>query len=69
MGAPVSLELGSGGARPADITAWHPAVPGIVEVFHARFVDHAYPLHTHDTWTVLIVVPSEPRPVRSRRLG
>ena len=44
------------GAHPsADITAWHPAVPGIVEVFHARFVDHAYPLHTHDTWTVLIV--------------
>lgn len=30
-------------------------MPGIAEVFHARFVDHAYPLHTHDTWTVLIV--------------
>jgi AraC-like DNA-binding protein len=24
-------------------------------VFHARFVDHAYPVHTHDTWTLLIV--------------
>jgi AraC-like DNA-binding protein len=25
------------------------------EVFHARFADHAYPLHTHDAWTLLIV--------------
>jgi AraC-like DNA-binding protein len=24
-------------------------------VFHARFVDHAYPLHTHDVWTLFIV--------------
>jgi AraC-like DNA-binding protein len=24
-------------------------------VFHARFVDHAYPPHTHDSWTVFIV--------------
>jgi len=30
-------------------------VPGIAEVFHARFVDHAYPPHTHDAWTVFIV--------------
>jgi AraC-like DNA-binding protein len=30
-------------------------VPGIAEVFHARFVDHAYPVHTHETWTLLIV--------------
>jgi AraC-like DNA-binding protein len=30
-------------------------VPGITEVFHARFVGHAYPMHTHDTWTLLIV--------------
>jgi len=30
-------------------------VPGIHEVFHARFVDHAYPPHTHDTWTMFIV--------------
>lgn len=35
--------------------AWHPQVPGIDEVFHARFVDHAYPLHTHSTWTLLVV--------------
>jgi AraC-like DNA-binding protein len=30
-------------------------VPGIREVLHASFPDHAYPLHTHDTWTVFIV--------------
>jgi AraC-like DNA-binding protein len=42
------------GAGP-DITAWHPSVDGIQEVFHARFVAHAYPSHTHDTWTLLIV--------------
>lgn len=35
--------------------AWTPAVPGITEVFHAHFVDHVYPSHTHDTWTLLIV--------------
>ena len=37
------------------VRAWRPAVPGISEVFHARFVEHAYPPHTHDTWTVFIV--------------
>jgi AraC-like DNA-binding protein len=37
------------------VRAWKPAVPGIHEVFHARFVDHAYPPHTHDTWTLFIV--------------
>jgi AraC-like DNA-binding protein len=38
-----------------ECTAWRPAVPGVAEVFHARFADHAYPSHTHDTWTLLIV--------------
>jgi AraC-like DNA-binding protein len=42
------------GTRP-DITAWHPSVAGIEEVFHARFAQHAYPSHTHDAWTLLIV--------------
>jgi AraC-like DNA-binding protein len=37
------------------VAAWRPPVPGIAEVFHARIVDYAYPLHVHDTWTVLIV--------------
>ncbi len=35
--------------------AWRPAVPGIAEVFHARFTDHAYPMHTHDSWKLLLV--------------
>jgi AraC-like DNA-binding protein len=37
------------------VTAWRPRVPGIAEVFHAHFVDHAYPSHVHDAWTLLIV--------------
>ena len=28
---------------------------GIAEVFHAHYLDHAYPSHTHDVWTLLIV--------------
>lgn len=30
-------------------------MPGIVEVFHAAFTDHAYPVHAHATWTLLVV--------------
>ncbi|MGW2474134.1 AraC family transcriptional regulator [Streptomyces sp. NPDC001665] len=41
-------------ARP-EITAWSPPVEGIAEVFHAHFTDHAYPMHTHDAWTLLVV--------------
>jgi AraC-like DNA-binding protein len=37
------------------VRAWKPAIPGIDEVFHARFVDHAYPRHTHEAWTVFVV--------------
>jgi AraC-like DNA-binding protein len=37
------------------VRAWAPQVPGVVEVFHARFTDHAYPEHAHDTWTLLVV--------------
>lgn len=40
---------------PAEVRAWRPAVPGIMEVFHAHFTDHAYPMHVHDSWTLLIV--------------
>ena len=35
--------------------AWRPPVPGVAEVLHARFVEHAYPPHTHDTWALLVV--------------
>lgn len=37
------------------IRAWRPAVAGVAEVFHAHFTDHVYPMHTHDSWTLLIV--------------
>lgn len=37
------------------LRAWAPGVPGITEVFHAHFTDHAYPVHAHDTWTLLVV--------------
>ncbi len=30
-------------------------MPGVTEVFHARFTDHAYPMHAHASWTLLIV--------------
>jgi AraC-like DNA-binding protein len=35
--------------------AWRPAVPGVVEVLHARMTSHVYPMHTHESWTLLIV--------------
>ena len=38
-----------------SITAWKPAVPGVREVLHGDFVEHAYPPHTHDTWTLFVV--------------
>lgn len=42
--------------RPAPIlSAWRPAVAGVSEVLHGYFPDHAYPPHTHDTWTLLLV--------------
>ncbi|MFC6508403.1 helix-turn-helix domain-containing protein [Promicromonospora citrea] len=37
------------------VRAWRPGVPGVAEVLHAAWHEHAYPSHTHDTWTVLIV--------------
>ena len=37
------------------IRAWRPAVAGVAEVLHATFPEHAYPAHTHDTWTLLLV--------------
>lgn len=44
-----------------EVRAWRPALAGVTEVFHARFSDHAYPLHCHDTWTVLIIDSGEVR--------
>lgn len=39
----------------ADVCAWRPRVPGVVEVFHAHFTEYAYPMHVHEAWTLLIV--------------
>ena len=38
-----------------SIRAWTPRVPGIREVLHASFAEHAYPSHTHDVWTLFVV--------------
>jgi AraC-like DNA-binding protein len=37
------------------VRAWKPVVAGVQEVFHARFVEYAYPPHVHDAWTVFLV--------------
>jgi AraC-like DNA-binding protein len=37
------------------VRAWRPEVPGVVEVFHAHMTSHIYPMHTHESWTLLIV--------------
>lgn len=38
-----------------SVRAWNPEVPLVREVLHATFEHHAYPAHTHDVWTVLLV--------------
>lgn len=37
------------------VRAWRPAVAGVHEVLQAEFVEHAYPPHTHDEWTLLLI--------------
>ncbi|MER6712672.1 AraC family transcriptional regulator [Streptomyces sp. NPDC006129] len=50
------MSSGTANQRPRTrISAWRPAVAGITEVFHAHFTDHAYPMHTHDTWDLMIL--------------
>lgn len=39
----------------SQIRAWKPPIPGIREIFHAGFAEHAYPPHAHDVWTLFIV--------------
>ncbi|WP_433531115.1 helix-turn-helix domain-containing protein [Micromonospora sp. CA-263727] len=41
--------------RAQQVRVWSPSVSGITEVLHARFTDHAYPMHTHGSWTLLMV--------------
>ncbi|MFD9305038.1 helix-turn-helix domain-containing protein [Streptomyces sp. NPDC060048] len=38
-----------------EVSAWRPRVAGVVEVFHAHFTAHAYPMHVHDAWALVIV--------------
>src|SRR3954452_4192171 len=37
------------------VRAWRPPIPGLSEVLHAHFTEHAYPAHVHEEWTVLLV--------------
>ena len=37
------------------VRAWRPEIPGVAEVLHAHMTSHVYPLHTHESWTLLIV--------------
>jgi AraC-like DNA-binding protein len=37
------------------IRAWRPHVPGVAEVLHAHMTSHVYPMHTHESWTLLII--------------
>ncbi|SEG89216.1 transcriptional regulator, AraC family [Actinacidiphila yanglinensis] len=45
--------MGAGAIR--DVEAWRPRVPGITEVLHAHFTEHAYPVHTHTTWDLMLL--------------
>lgn len=38
-----------------SLQAWHPDIPGVQEVLHATMEQHAYPAHTHNSWTVLSI--------------
>ena len=42
-------------ATDEHVRVWRPDVPGVGEVLHAHFTEHAYPAHTHALWTVLLV--------------
>lgn len=41
--------------RGEQVLAWKPALAGVSEVFHARFVNYRYPPHVHDSWAVIVV--------------
>jgi AraC-like DNA-binding protein len=42
-------------AHDQRIRAWRPEVPGVTEVLHAHMTSHVYPMHTHESWALLIV--------------
>ena len=39
----------------ADTVVLRPRVTGVTEVFHTHMRRHAYPMHTHRSWTLLII--------------
>ncbi|MGW5876253.1 helix-turn-helix domain-containing protein [Nocardiopsis terrae] len=39
----------------ADTVVLRPGIDGIAEVFHTHLRQHAYPMHTHRSWTLLII--------------
>ena len=62
VGSPDVYFEGAAGPYRVLVTVRPPtAVPGIAEVLHARFVEHRYPPHTHDTWAVIIIDGGENR--------
>jgi AraC-like DNA-binding protein len=52
---PGMVPPGRGPATGEWVRAWKPVVAGVREVFHAHFVDYAYPPHVHGAWTVFVV--------------
>ena len=38
-----------------DTVVLRPGIDGIAEVFHTHMRQHAYPMHTHRSWTLLII--------------
>lgn len=53
--ATATVTVGRVSDRRPEVYAWSPTIDGITEVLHARFTDHAYPMHLHDTWALLVV--------------
>ena len=39
----------------ADTLVLRPGIGGVTEVFHTHLRQHAYPMHTHRSWTLLII--------------
>lgn len=39
----------------AEFASWRPRLDGVTEVLTAHLTGHAYPMHAHDTWTLLIL--------------
>ncbi|GAB3265441.1 helix-turn-helix transcriptional regulator [Kineosporia babensis] len=38
-----------------ELKAWQPGVHGVLEVLHARFQQHSYPMHAHESWTLMLL--------------